>query len=358
MDMTAQQAHSDTQHAESPITVAELTPARRAAWDAFIEECPAATFFHRSGWQDVLERAFGHSTHYLYAERDGAVCGVLPLAHVRSRLFGNALTSTPFCVYGGAAGSDEAAILALEDHAAGLADRLGVDFLELRNRTRQREGWPTKELYFTFRKTIDPDPEVNMAAIPRKQRAMVRKGIKAELVADIDDGVERFFPVYARSVRDLGTPVFAKRYFALLKEVFGDACEVVSVRKGNEVISAVMNFYFRDEVLPYYGGGTPAARQLKGYDFMYWEVMRRACERGIRIFDYGRSKQGTGSFSFKKHWGFEPEPLPYQYHLVTSQAIPDVNPLNPKYQLFIKMWQRLPLGVANTVGPWLSRSLG
>lgn len=120
----------------------------------------------------------------------------------------------------------------------------------------------------------------------------------------------------------------------------------------------LMNFYYTEEVLPYYGGGTNQARHLKGNDFMYWEVMRRSVEKGIKIFDYGRIKIGTGSYSFKKNWGFQPEPLFYEFHLVKSHALPDINPLNPKYQLFIAAWKRLLLGISQMVGPWLAKDLG
>ena len=197
-----------------------------------------------------------------------------------------------------------------------------------------------------------------MLAIPRKQRAMVRKGIDGGLVSTIDDDIDRLYDIYAESVRNLGTPVFSKRYFATLREVFGPACQVLTVTHGSEAVNSVMSFYFRDQVLPYYGGGTRAARAVAGNDFMYWELMRRACTQGVRIFDYGRSKVGSGAFSFKKNWGFEPEPLPYEYHLVKSRAIPEVNPNNPRYRLLIATWKRLPVAVTKVIGPWLARNLG
>lgn len=337
--------------------VRELDPAAKQKWNRFVEQCSSASFFHLAEWQEVIRRSFGHRTYFLYAEQDSRVTGVLPLVHVRSRLFGNSLSSTPFCVYGGVAAATVEAQAALEAEAVRLANELQVDYLEMRNAQRQQD-WPEKSLYVTFRKQISDDSEENMKAIPRKQRAMVRKGIKAGLVSEIDPSVDRFFQAYAESVRNLGTPVFSRRYFENLKDQFGDRCEVLTVTHGEEVVCAVMNFYFRDEVLPYYGGGGNSARDLKGNDFMYWEVMRRAAERGISTFDYGRSKQGTGSYHFKKNWGFEPEPLHYQYHLVRAHAIPDVNPMNPKYRLFIDAWKRLPLPLANRLGPMLSRNLG
>lgn len=326
-------------------------------WNHFVEDTPRATFFHLAEWREVIRRSFGHDAYYLYATEGDQVTGVLPLIHVRSRLFGNSLSSTPFCVYGGVVASTAASQAALEREAVRLAKDLRVDYLEFRNVERQ-QSWEEKSLYVTFRKEISQDHEENMKAIPRKQRAMVRKGINAGLVSEIDEHIDRFFPAYAESVRNLGTPVFGRRYFSNLKEIFGERCEILTVTHEKQIVCAVMNFYFRDEVLPYYGGGGHIARNYKGNDFMYWEVMRRAAERGVRIFDYGRSKEGTGSYSFKKNWGFEPVPLHYQYHLVKADSIPDVNPMNPKYRLFIEGWKRLPVGIANQMGPLLARSLG
>ncbi len=327
------------------------------AWDSFVTAHPDGTFFHRAGWCDVLENAFGHRTHYLYAERDGHIAGVLPLGEIRSRLFGNSLISTPFCVYGGVLATDERARDALLEEAKKLADDLGVDYLEMRGRAPIGD-WPGKDLYVTFRKTIDPDPETNLKAIPKKQRAMVRKGINAGLVGEINNELSGFYRMYSESVRNLGTPVFSSRYFSTLRDVFREECEIMTVTHGGMPVASVMSFYFRDEVLPYYGGGTTEARSLKANDFMYWELMRRACERGVRVFDYGRSRVGTGSYRFKKHWGFEPEPLSYQYHLVNATQLPDLSPNNPKYRLLIGTWRRLPLWLSQRVGPSIARNLG
>jgi FemAB-related protein (PEP-CTERM system-associated) len=330
----------------------------RARWDEFVRSCPDATFFHLTGWKNVIEKVLGHATFYLYAESADGIEGVLPLAHVRSLLFGNALVSTPFCVQGGVAARTEEATRALEDEAERLALSLGVDYLEMRNRMVRRSDWPTKDLYVSFRKAIHPDPEANLKAIPRKQRAMVRKGIAAGLESSIDRGIERFFEAFSASQRNLGTPILPKRYFQALKEEFGEACEVLTVTGEGGVLASVLSFYFRDQVLPYYGGGPSAARDVKANDFMYWELMRRSAERGIRVFDYGRSKVGSGSYSFKKNWGFEPEPLPYQYRLVKAEGVPNVSPTNPRYRLMIEAWRRLPLALANRLGPILARHLG
>lgn len=321
--------------------------------------CPDATFFHRSGWQKILHEVFRHPTHFLYAEADGRIQGVLPLAHVKSRLFGNALTGLPFAVYGGVAATREGAAQLLEDEADRIARTLDVEHLELRHIQRRHPDWPAQDLYVTFRKAILPKEEDNMQAIPRKQRAMVRKGIKNGLVAQVDANADRFFALYADNVHRHGTPAMPKRYFQALMNVFGPDCEVLTVSTAEgRPLSSVLSFYFRDEVLPYYAGDDEAARDLAANDFKYWELMRLACARGIRVFDYGRSKQGTGPYAFKKNWGFEPTPLNYEYRLYRRDSIPQNNPANAKYRLLIATWRRMPIGLANWLGPFIVRNLG
>jgi FemAB-related protein (PEP-CTERM system-associated) len=342
-----------------PLAIRELDQASEPAWDAFVATMPDGTFCHRAAWARVIGAAFGHRTHFVFTERDGAITGVLPLVHVRTLLFGNTLISSPFCVYGGVLAADAESGNALEVHAIQLMQRTGARALELRDRKPAESDWVRRaDLYVTFRKSIEADHERNMKAIPRKQRAMVRKGIANGLTSVCDRDVSVLHRVYAESVRNLGTPVFSRRYFRILAEVFRDGVDVVTVLDEGQPIASVMNFYHRDEVWPYYGGGTAVARHRAGNDFMYWEVMRRAADRGFRLFDFGRSKVGTGAYAFKHNWGFEPAPLPYRYKLAPGAGVPDVNPLNPKYRLFIAAWKRLPLPVANLLGPPIVRGLG
>ena len=343
----------------APVQVRSFEPADWARWDEFVYRCANATFFHRIGWKGIIEECFGHRTHFLLAERDAQIVGVLPLAEVKSLLFGHALVSLPFCAYGGVAADENEAVTALHATARRLGKDLGVEHLELRNRAVREADWPRQELYVTFRKAIMPDVESNLVAIPRKQRAMVRKGIGQGLVSRIDDDGDTFFKLYADNMHRQGTPPLAKRYFETLRRTFDRDCEVLTViEPGGKAVSSVLSFYFRDEVLPYYAGDVEAARDLAANDFKYWELLRRACERGLRVFDYGRSKRGTGSFDFKKHWGWEPTPLAYEYQLYRRDRIPEHNPLNPKYRMLIALWKHLPIPVANAVGPHLVKSLG
>ncbi len=350
------------------LAIRPLDPAAVPAWDRFVLAHPDGTFFHRAAWQGVIEAAFGHRTHYVFAERDGAITGVLPLGQVKTLLFGNTLISVPFGVYGGPLAADEETAAALMAHAAALRPGTRAGAVEFRYRdppeadraaALDAAGWVDRPgLYVTFRKPISAAADDNLKAIPRKQRAMVRKGIQRELASVVDRDTDRLHRIYAESVRNLGTPVFPRRYFRLLAAAFGEDCDVLTVLDQGRPIASVLNFYFRDEVLPYYGGGTAEARQRAGNDFMYWEVMRRAAARGCRVFDFGRSKEGTGSYAFKRNWGFEPAPLHYRFLLAPGAEVPELNPLNPKFRLFIATWKRLPLPVANLLGPRIVRGLG
>ena len=342
------------------LRVAELDAGQTAAWDAFVRARPEGTFFQLSGWKPVLESAFGHRVHLLAAWRGRTLCGVLPLVELRNRVFDCALISTAFGTYGGPLADDAATRARLDVAAQELGARLGVAHLEYRLRERLHPDWPCREdRHATFRKAIDPDPDVNLKAIPRKQRAVVRKARESDLRVGTDESLTDFYRLYALSLRNLGTPVFARRYLTALKAEFGDACEVTIVRTPEgRAISGVLSFYFRDEVLPYYGGGTPDARRNGANDLMYWDVMCRAAGAGGRVFDFGRSKVGSGAYAFKKNWGFTPASLYHEYALVRGTALPDKSPDNPKYRAAIRAWQRLPLWAANTLGPPVARELG
>lgn len=337
-------------------------------WDDYVERHPDATVYHLSAWGRAVASSMGHDCYYLYIEKSGEesggggeICGLIPLIHVKSLLFGNSLISVAFATNGGPLFDNGEALAVLDNECRKLAEKLNVDYLECRNTGAVHDNWPTKnDMYSTFRKALSPDNDENMKAIPRKQRAMVRKGIKFGLRAVIDDLPDRLFSMYSESVRNLGSPVFPKKLFYFLQQEYGENCEILTIEtEQGKAVSSVMTFYFRDEVVPYYGGGTVEARGLAANDFMYWSLMERAVtERNCRIYDFGRSKNGSGSFSFKKNWGFQPKALHYEFILQNGNKMPDINPLNPKYKLMINTWKRLPLPVANLIGPLISKSLG
>lgn len=344
-------------------SIVELPRGEESRWDEFVCESQNGTFYHLAGWRSIIENQLHHPTFYLTCVRDGELQAVLPLAHVKSLLFGNALVSVPFLVYGGPISSNADAEQRIVARACELARELRVDYLELKNQHPQQTldddpKWHSSNSHVTFRKRIDLDPAVNLAAIPRKQRAMIRKGESAGLSFDIDDDAGRLYRSMLECKRNLGTPFFGRKYLQAIKDEFGDRAEILTVVHGKKTVCSVLSFYYKNQILPYYGGGGDLARHVKGNDFMYWCVMERACKAGVEIFDFGRSMKDSGAYRFKKHWGFEPEPLAYRHFLVQAQQVPDLNPANPKYRLAIAMWKRLPLPVVATIGPPLARRLG
>jgi FemAB-related protein (PEP-CTERM system-associated) len=330
-------------------------------WDSYVENHPHGSVFHLSSWQKMIQSSFNHYPLHLAAENEnGKICGLLPLFLVRSRIFGRMLVSTPQAAYGGILADNDSISRCLLEKAYELARRENVEFLELRNfqATLDDSSLLTKDLYVTFRQELFGDPERNLLAIPRKTRAECREGIKNGLEFKVNEiSCGDFYKIYSRSVRDLGTPVFSKRLFENGLREFGDKCKIFSVHYQGMPVSAVWTLFYKDEVIPYYGGSIREYNRLAVNNFMYWMLIRYGCENGYRIFDFGRSKKGTGSFDFKKRWGQTIIDLPYRYHLVRSKSMPDTSPLNPKFALSIRLWRKLPLPVANILGPLISNNL-
>ncbi|MCA9471137.1 MAG: FemAB family PEP-CTERM system-associated protein [Nitrospirales bacterium] len=341
------------------MVVAPYTAAHRQDWDEFVAVSATGSFFHTINWKTVLEKVFGYTSMYFLVEEQGVIQGVLPLFLVKNPLGRKTLISLPFAVYGGLCAESPSASQQLKEKGKSLACELGVDFLEFRHVVANGDELPIKELYFTFIREIFDGEEKNMNAIPRKQRRMIRQGIKHGLESKIGgkEFLREFYTIYTTSLRNLGTPAFPYRFFEILLDVLGEQCRILSVWRHNQMAAAVMTFCYKDQLLPYYGGGLPQFLPYAVYDFMYWELMRYGWEHGYKVFDFGRSKQGTGAYDFKRHWGFEPTPLRYQYYLPHGGDIPNFSPANPKFQPFISIWKRLPLSVANLIGPHVIKYL-
>lgn len=339
--------------------IKSLTTPVFEAWDEYVRAHQEGTFFHLSGWQTVIQDSFGHACYFLYAESEQGISGVLPLVEVKSALFGHALVSTPFCVYGGAIADTDEVKRLLEREAIALSEKLNVDYLELRYLDEQDNGMLLKQAHATFSCELADDDEQILAKVKKKQRAVIRHSIKNELSVSYSNGFDDFYQLLSESYRNLGTPIFSKKYFSNLVKVFDKDLDIAVIKdKDGKSSTAVMNFYFNDTVLPYYGGGNGDSRFIKSADFMYYQVMCNARSKGFTRFDFGRSKNDSGPYKYKKNWGMEPRPLHYYYHLVKADDLPNLSPNNPKYRMFINMWQKLPLRVSQFVGPFLSKYLG
>jgi len=341
----------------------EITHAVDAqCWDAFVRQHPHGTLFHLMGWQRLIENALEHEPLHIVARASGTaeVAGILPLFLVRSRIFGRMLVSTPQAAYGGILARSDAVAGLIFERARRLAAELSVEFLELRSfhNALGSETLLRKDLYVTFRQQLQPDPDANMLAIPRKTRAEVREGARRGLEFKVNEiSVREFFNVYSRSVRDLGTPTFPRRLFEGGLREFGSDCKLFSVHWRGKLASAVWTLFYKDEIVPYFGGSIREYNPLAVNSFMYGSLMKYGCENGYRVFDFGRSKKGSGSFHFKKRWGMTMTDLPYEYLLVRRENMPDTSPMNPKFQLCVKAWRRLPLFLTRGLGPVISRHL-
>ena len=328
-----------------------------AAIEAFVAAHPASTPFHRPAWLQGIEKGCGQQAHFLVAERGKDLVGYLPLTLVRSRLFGSALISSGFAVGGGILAGDPETEQRLAEAALALAGEFGCPGVELRGgsvpeRWRRAEG-----VYATFDRPIEGDDEAILKSIPKRQRAEVRKGQAAGLEirqGRSPDDLVAHFRVYSELMRNHGTPIFPKRLFAAVLEAHGDDADVLTAFHQGRPVASLLSLYFKGAVYPYWGGGTAEARGLRATELLYYELMRRARARGCTRADFGRSKLGTGPYHFKKIWGFEPTPLVYATHGPAR----DTNPLSAQYRLKVALWKKLPLPVANWLGPLIARGLG
>lgn len=329
-----------------------------ADWDAYVEAHPRATGYHVWAWRAVIERGFRHPGHYLTArDGTGAICGVLPLVRFNSWLFGRFLVSLPFVNYGGILASHDAARTALLDAAVDLAGTYACRHVELRHVDRQLPRAPVKQHKVTMLLPLEGTVEAAWKRLDGKVRNQVRKAEKSGLVSTVG-GTElltEFYPVFARNMRDLGTPVYARGFFEQILAELPDRTRVFVVRKGVTPVAAGIGCVWRDTIEVPWASSLREYRQLCPNMLLYWAVITHGVEAGLRTLDFGRSTPEGGSYQFKRQWGAEPVPLHWEYWLPEGHPIPDQGPTNPKMQTAVAVWQRLPLALANTLGPYVVR---
>ena len=334
------------------IEVRMLGPGEEGEWDRFVRCSPSGTFFHLYAWQTVVEKILGHKSFRLVARDEHGITGVFPISWVRNRLFGDSLISLPLAVYGGVCADDQDSYFSLLKAGGDLAKSLNVNYLEMRNLAEPfPSSLPGRDLYVTFSLDLAPGPEKLLKGLPSDTRYMVRKSQKAGLVWDEDLSRQEFYEIYARSVHRLGTPVFSKRLFGQLQSEFPKQCRLFGVRKGKKAIAGVLCFYFKDQVMPYYGASLAEFHKDSPNNFMYWSLIEQSCREGYRWFDFGRSKRGTGSFAFKSGWSMQMIDLPYRYCLVRATQVPHLSAADSVFSLPVALWKRLPFSVTKVLGP-------
>jgi len=329
------------------------------AWDRYVNAHADAAGYHVYSWRRVFERAFGHRTEYLMASRGRIVVGVLPLVEFRSWLFGRFLVSLPFVNYGGVLAEDAEAALALFERAAALAKERGLAHVELRHCAQRFPDAPCKRHKVAMRLALSSDQDGMWNGLDRKVRNQVRKAEKSGLSCVTGGGelLDQFYAVFATNMRDLGTPVYAKRFFAEVLAAFPDRTTVFAVRRADETIAAGIGLRYRDTFEMPWASSLKAYRALCANNLLYWHAISHALRSACRTFDFGRSTPDEGTFHFKKQWGAEASPLCWEYALNGREAIPDQSPKNPKFALAIEVWKKLPLAVAGVLGPPIVRSI-
>ena len=337
-------------------------PAQVEELDRWICAQPDSTPFHRPAWVSAVARGTGQQALMLVCRQGVAIAGVLPLNIIHSPLFGRALVSSGFAVDGGILAHDADTAQALADACWRIAQDRHCPTAELRGGVLPEEGWVLKrDSYLGFARALEADDEAQLAAVPKRHRAEIRKGLDNAL--DIEIGrdarlLDIHHRLYAQSVHRLGTPVFPKRLFLEVLAAFGKDADILLVSKNGAPLTTVFTLYHHSRCMPYWQGATSAARALRSNEIAYFRLMGHARDRGCIIFDFGRSKVGTGPAAWKKTWGWEGVPLTYAMRHAPGHEPRDINPLSLQYRRKIELWKRLPLPLANLIGPYIARGLG
>jgi FemAB-related protein (PEP-CTERM system-associated) len=340
------------------LKIEQLQDGDEDQWDRFVVAAPSGTFFHLSAWKRVVERVLGYKCLYLLARDADRIRGVFPIAHVRNRVFGDCLVSLPLAVYGGICADDRDAYIALLNEGSNIAGRLGVKYLEMKNREEPfPSSLPGRDLYVTFTQDLSPGPEKLLQRLPKKTRYEVRVGKKAGLKWMEDDDLEEFYEIYAHNVHRLGTPVFPRHLFYELHKELKGAWRLFFVRKGDRAIATAFCCYFKGTVMPLYVGSLKEYYSDSPNAFMYWNLMEQSSREGCALFDFGRSKRGTGSFNFKLSWAMQMDALPYRYKLVRATEVPQLSAVDGKFQAAVGLWKRLPFPCTKMLGPKLIRCI-
>lgn len=343
------------------IEIVTARPEDAVRWDAFVNAHTRAGNYHRWAWKGVIERSFHWPTYYLMAVEGERVLGVLPLVWQKSVLFGNFVTSIPFLNRGGVAGEIPEIEEALVREAVGITERCGANHLELRHRGEEKTfaGLITKTNKVTVVREVTTDEEALLRGIAHKARSDVRKSLKSGMTAEFggEEFLDDFYEIFAENMRELGTPVYARSFFAEMLRALPNENFICRVSYEGKAVASSFLCAYRDTVEAGWSSSRAAARALKPNMFLYWSIQLHIAQQGYKVFDFGRSTVGAGTHRFKMQWGSEEIPLFWHYWLRDGKDLPELNPENPKYKLAIRAWQRMPLGLTKAIGPRIVRCL-
>jgi serine/alanine adding enzyme len=351
------QPWSGREHA-APLRIETCPETGGEAWDAYVASHPQASLYHRFGWRDVIRASFGHEMHYWQArDGHGRIVGVLPLVRLRSRLFGDFGVSLPYFNYGGALGDNPTVVQALIRHATAWGEREQVAHIEFRHMAPLPKLAARTDKVSMIR-ALPSTPEQLDVEIGAKVRAQIKQArrYRPETCIGGQELLDDFYRVFAANMRDLGTPVYGKSFFANMLARWENMAKLVVIRTPEPVAAAFL--LGEGELLEIPWASTlRSANPMNMNMFLYWEVLSLAIRSGFRYFDFGRSTVDAGTFQFKKQWGARPAQHHWHYWLPKGTELPSLSPNNPKFKLAIALWRRLPLPVTTSLGPHIVKFL-
>jgi len=335
------------------------TSSEATRWDSFVAANPAATYCHSWNWKQVIENSFGWRTSYLLAEEDGVVHGVLPMVIQKSRLFGTFVSSMPFLNAGGILADSPDAQRRLLEAAILVARQARAKHLELRHPADRGLGLPARTNKVTVVLSLDPDTDKMWKVLDTKIRTKIRKSMSFGMTSEFGGSnlLREFYSVWSQNMRDLGTPAYSPLFFKEIVSAFPQNTHLCVVRHQGRPVAVSFLIGFRDRVEAVWSSSVRDTLSLKPNMYLYWNLFCFAARQGYRLFDFGRSTVGSGTHSFKLQWGGQTVPLHWDYWLADGNTLPEINPSNPKYELAIRMWQKLPLSITRLLGPRIARCL-
>jgi len=342
------------------VVIEELRDGQGGLWDAFVDAHPRGSLYHRTVWRQLIADVFGHETRYLSARRPGAqIVGALPLVRLRSRLFGDFLVSMPYFNYGGAIAISPEIEEALMARASELARNLGCGHVEFRDTAPRNESWPFRTDKLLMELPLPQSEDALWSSLNSKVRTQIRYTAKAQpqVLFGGEELLSDFYHVLSHNMRDLGTPVYSYDFFQAILARFPGSASIAVVKLQNQTAAAAFLIGYRDRLEVPWGASLKEYNRFKIYTYFTWEILKHAIARGCAVYDFGRSTAGSGPHQFKKKWGAAERQLYWHYWLPDGGVVPQLNPDNPKYRLAIRVWQHLPVWLANRLGPPIVQNL-
>lgn len=344
----------------SKVGIRRYQPFDRGRWDEFVTRQESSQACHLAGWASVIEEGCGQRTYNLLSERsDGGIDGVLPLARVQSLMFGDFLVSLPYLNYGGPCAQSADVSMALVNEAVATARRERVKYLELRLADERSFGLHVKSSKVAMCLPLPENADTLWKSFPSKLRNKIQRPLRDGMVARMgaEDELDSFYHVFAINMRDLGTPVYSKRFFACVLREFRETARICTVYHDNAPVASGLVVGFKETLEVPWASSLRSMNASRPNTLLYWNLLKYACDTGYRVFDFGRSTPDAGTFHFKEQWGARPLPLRWHYWMPNGDPLPELNPANPKYRLSISVWKRLPVALTKLIGPAIVRNI-